>query len=162
MTSITPAASICAAAVMNGDGRSRPRDHTEPNAHAMGAMSSITSPDGDALMLLPALSHSTPRKPIAMPSHSPRVGWRPNIAPNSPIHSGIDATAMAARPDDTVRSASTTRPLPISTSEKAEPSIFSKPASVSVLPQLSIAQPGWSFTVAPLWLTPPLSWPSSR
>ena len=38
------------------------------------------------------------------------------MAPNRPIHNGIDATATAASPDDTVCSASTTMPLPISSS----------------------------------------------
>lgn len=97
---------------MNGLGRSSPRAQTEPKAHPIGAISSRISPCGEAVRLLPALSQTTPRKPIAMPSHSPRLAWVPRIAPNSAIHNGTDATAVAARPDDTVRSASTTMPLP--------------------------------------------------
>ncbi len=62
---------------MNGDGRSRPRDHTEPNAQPTGATSSSTSPAGLAFRLLPALSQSTPAKPVAMPSHSIRLGRWP-------------------------------------------------------------------------------------
>jgi len=51
---------------------------------------------------------------MPMPSHSPRVGRCPNARPNRPIHSGIEAIAIAASPDDTSFSASTTMPLPSS------------------------------------------------
>lgn len=115
-TSSTPPQTICPAAVMNGVGRSRPRDHTEPNAHPIGATSSSTRPVGLAVRLLPALSQTTPRKPTTMPSHSPRLACWPRIAPNSAIHSGTDATAVAASPEETLRSASTTMPLPSSSS----------------------------------------------
>ena len=49
---------------------------------------------------------------MAMPSHSPRLACCPRSAENSAIHSGTEATAVAARPEDTSRSASTTMPLP--------------------------------------------------
>ncbi|MNV08664.1 hypothetical protein D3C71_991350 [compost metagenome] len=97
---------------MNGLGRSRPRAQIEPKAQPIGAISSRIRPCGVAVRLLPALSQTTPRKPIAMPSHSPRLAFCPRIAPNRAIHSGTEATAVAARPEDTVRSASTTMPLP--------------------------------------------------
>src|SRR3546814_2070041 len=58
---------------MNGDGRSRPLLQTEPNAHATGATSSATSAVGDAVSELPALSQSTPTKPMPRPSHSRRL-----------------------------------------------------------------------------------------
>lgn len=104
---------------MNGEGRSRPRDHTEPNAQPIGAISNNTNPPGVAVRLLPALSQTTPRKPITMPSHSPRLACCPRNAPNNAIHNGTDATDVAARPDDTLRSAKTTMPLP--SSNKAAP-----------------------------------------
>ncbi|MNS82844.1 hypothetical protein D3C72_1166010 [compost metagenome] len=97
---------------MNGPGRSCPRAHTEPNAQPTGAISSSTSPVGEAVRLLPALSQTTPTKPTAMPSHSPLLACWPRRAENNAIHSGTEATAVAARPDDTSRSASTTMPLP--------------------------------------------------
>lgn len=74
-----------------------------------------------AVRLLPALSQTTPRKPITIPSHSPRLACCPRKAPNKAIHSGTDATEVAARPDDTLRSASTTMPLP--SSNRAAPII---------------------------------------
>src|SRR3546814_2061371 len=86
---------------MNGDGRSRPLLQTEPNAHATGATSSATSAVGDAVSELPALSQSTPTKPMPRPSHSRRLERCPRSVANSPIHSGTDATATAASPDDT-------------------------------------------------------------
>ncbi len=79
----------------------------------------MISPFGLAVSALPELSQTTPRKPITMPAHSARVGCCPRIAPNKPIHSGIDATATAARPDDTVCSATQTKPLPNSSSATA-------------------------------------------
>lgn len=81
----------------------------------MGAISSNTNPPGVAVKLLPALSHTTPRKPITMPNHSPRLACCPRNAPNKAIHNGTEATAVAARPEDTLRSANTTMPLPNST-----------------------------------------------
>ena len=111
---------------MNGAGRSRPRLHTEPQAQAMGAISSATMPTRLARISLPTLSQTTPTKPITRPSHSPRLGcWRLST-PNSAAHSGMDATAIAASPDDTVCSAKFTRPLPIS--------IMKKPMIAALLP----------------------------
>src|SRR3546814_3326770 len=95
---------------MNGDGRSRPLLQTEPNAHATGATSSATSAVGEAVSELPALSQSTPRKPIPRPTHSRRLERCPRSVANRPIHSGTDATATAASPDDTVCSAMHTMP----------------------------------------------------
>src|SRR3546814_12739231 len=96
---------------MNGDGRSRPLLQTEPNAHATGATSSATSAVGDAVSELPALSQSTPTKPMPRPSHSRRLERCPRSVANSPIHSGTDATATAASPDDPDCAAMHTMPL---------------------------------------------------
>ena len=78
----------------------------------MGAISKAIRPLGFADRLLPALSHNTPMKPMARPTHSRRLGYWPRIAENRPIHSGVDATATAARPEDTHCSAMLTMPLP--------------------------------------------------
>ena len=99
---------------MNGAGRSRPRLHTEPQAQAMGARISAAMPGRLPRSWLPALSQMTPMKPIASPSHSPRLGCCLRSTPNSAAHSGIDATAIAARPEDTDCSAKFTMPLPSS------------------------------------------------
>src|SRR3546814_16809738 len=97
---------------MNGDGRSRPLLQTEPNAHATGATSSATSAVGEAVSELPALSQSTPRKPIPRPTHSRRLERCPRSVENRPIHSGTDANATAARPHDTGCSVMNTLQLP--------------------------------------------------
>ena len=95
---------------------SRPRLQIEPNDHATDATSRQTRPTGEAVRLLPALSQSTPRKPTPRPVHSIRVGRSPRIAAKMPIHSGADATATAAMPEDTVFSAMFTMPLPSNSS----------------------------------------------
>jgi hypothetical protein len=97
---------------MKGEGRSRPRLQIEPNDHATAAISNATSPMGCPTSVPPALSQSTPTKPIASPNHSSRLGCWPRIIANNPIHSGADATATAASPDDTHCCAMVTRPLP--------------------------------------------------
>ncbi|ENZ95048.1 hypothetical protein PD5205_00273 [Xanthomonas fragariae] len=99
---------------MDGDGRSRPREHTQPNAQPIGAIGNDTNSPGVAVKLLPALSQPTPTKPITLPSHSPRLAYCPRNAPGKTIDNGTDATAVAGRPDDTLRSASTAMPLPSS------------------------------------------------
>ena len=48
---------------------------------------------------------TTPTKPMPRPIHSVRLGCSPRIAANIAIHSGAEATATAAMPDDTVCSA---------------------------------------------------------
>src|SRR3546814_19422172 len=60
-TIIAPPHSICAAAPMNGDGRSRHLLQTEPNAHATGATSSATTQVGEAVTERPALSRPEDR-----------------------------------------------------------------------------------------------------
>jgi hypothetical protein len=65
---------ICAAADMKGAGNVSPRLQIEPQAQAMGAMISAIMPRGVPESSPPALSHSTPAKPMPRPSHSPREG----------------------------------------------------------------------------------------
>jgi hypothetical protein len=52
---------------------------------------------------------------MIVPTHSIRVGWRPRSIANTPANSGIDATAMAARPEPTSVSARFTSPFDSST-----------------------------------------------
>jgi hypothetical protein len=61
------------------------------------------------------LSQITPRKPITRPTHSIFDGWRPRSIANTPANSGIDATAIAARPEPTSVSARFTSPFDSST-----------------------------------------------
>ena len=115
-TSIQPLPqSICPLAAMNGSGRSRSRLQIEPHAHASGAMIRQTSPSVDPDKALPAFNHTTPAKPTIRPSHSIRDGWRPRNIANTPANSGIDATAIAARPELTWVSARFTKPFDNST-----------------------------------------------
>ena len=53
---------------------------------------------------------------MTKPMHSSVLGRWPRIAANTPIHSGIDATATAAMPEGTVFSARLTMPLPSNSS----------------------------------------------
>ena len=71
----------------------------------MVATSKAIMPAFDADRLLSMLSQTTPTKPMPRPIHSVRLGCSPRIAANIAIHSGAEATATAAMPDDTVCSA---------------------------------------------------------
>src|SRR5688572_19045829 len=59
---------ICPAADMKGAGSDRPRLQIEPQAHAMGATISAIMPRVEPDSSPPALSHSTPAKPIPRPT----------------------------------------------------------------------------------------------
>ena len=98
---------------MKGEGRSRPLLQIEPKAQAIVATSKATNPAGVADKVLPALSQSTPTRPMPMPTHSIPLGRCPRASENRPIHNGVEATATAARPEDTHCSAMLTMPLPM-------------------------------------------------
>ena len=96
---------------MKGSGRSRSRLQIEPQAHASGAMTKHTRPSVEPDSALPAFNQITPRKPTTSPIHSIVDGCRPRSIANTPANSGIDATAIAARPEPTCVSARFTKPL---------------------------------------------------
>jgi len=110
--SAAPPVNICAAVLIIGSGMSWRLDQIEPNAQLAVAVSSASAPRREPARSPPTLSRITPTKPTSRPVHSSRRGHWPNAVPNSAANSGMPATAIAARPDDTLCCAQQTMPLP--------------------------------------------------
>ena len=86
----------------------------ELNDHARVATSSATIPTFDALQAAVGVEPEHAEEADAQTDPLIRLGCWPRSAANTPIHNGADATATAARPEDTDFSARLTMPLPSS------------------------------------------------